>query len=118
VLESFAILGLEAAGALLSMPARPNSGRTGGGPVSGAIFAGVGFFLLGLGAATGEVVSYGAAIVALVGGVLVYTRLRPILATIPPPSTGPRATRPPAETPYSRTDRGASAAEPSPKRPS
>jgi hypothetical protein len=105
LLDSAAVIVLEAAGALLSVRARPGSGRIGGGPVSGAIFGAVGFFLLGLGAATGGVFGFGAAFVALLGGALVYQRLRPILASIPPPGTGPRESRPIPSTRFTRTDR-------------
>ncbi len=111
VLDSGAVVGLEAAGALLSTRARPGSGRVGGGPVSGAIFGAVGFFLLGLGAATGGAVAFGAAIVALFGAVLVYHRLRPVLAAIPAPTAGPRTERPRATTPYARTDRPLSSSD-------
>ncbi len=111
LLESTAILALEVAGALLSLPASAVTGRTGGGPVQGAIFEVVGFFVLGIGALSGvssvsdEAVAFGAALVALLGGVLVYNRLRPLLAVIPAPSSGtpppPRASAPT----YGRTDR-------------
>lgn len=107
VLDSVAVLSLEVAGALLSVRARPGSGRTGGGPVSGAIFGAVGFFLLGLGAAAGGVTAFGGALVAVAGAVLVYRRLRPMLATIPPPSAGPPAAPGRPVTPYARTDQGA-----------
>lgn len=113
VVDSVAILGLEAAGALLSTRARPGSGRVGGGPLSGAIFGVVGFFLLGLGAATGTpAVAFGAALVALLGAVLVYHRLRSVLAAIPAPSTGPRGTPVRSSAPYSRTDRSGPSASP------
>jgi|HubBroStandDraft_1064217.scaffolds.fasta_scaffold01437_6 hypothetical protein len=111
ILEAVAILTLEVAGALLSLPPSESAGRTGGGPVPGAIFGVVGFFLLGVGALSGissvgaEEVAYGAAVVALLGGLLVYRRLRPLLATIPAPSAGePPPPRPVAPT-YGRTDR-------------
>ncbi len=105
LVESTAIVALEAAGALLSVRARPGSGRIGGGPVSGAIFGLVGFFLLGLGAAAGTDIAIGASVVALLGGALVYHRLRPLLAAIPAPETGPREARPAPATPFTRTDR-------------
>ena len=105
VVESVAVVALEAAGALLSVRARPGSGRTGGGPISGAIFGAVGFFLLGLGAASGLEIGIAAALVALLGGVLVYRRLRAILATIPAPSAGPREVKPRTGGRYTRTDR-------------
>jgi hypothetical protein len=106
VLDSVAVVSLEVAGALLSVRARPGSGRTGGGPVSGAIFGAVGFFLLGLGAAAGGATAYGGAVVAVAGAVLVYRRLRPMLAAIPPPSAGPPAAPGRPATPYARTDQG------------
>lgn len=118
LLESAAVLALEVAGALLSLPPSATAGRRGGGPVPGAIFEAVGFFVLGIGALSGvstlgsEEVAYGAAVVAFLGGILVYQRLRPMLAAIPAPSMGgppvPHAVPPR----YGRTDRGRPAGEP------
>jgi|HubBroStandDraft_1064217.scaffolds.fasta_scaffold04820_5 hypothetical protein len=94
LLESLAVLALEVAGALLSMPPSVSAGRKGGGPFQGALFTAVGFFVLGVGALSGistlsdEVVAYAAAVVALAGGYLVYRRLRPMLESIPPPGGG------------------------------
>jgi hypothetical protein len=103
VLQSVAVVVLEVAGALLSVRARPGSGRTGGGPLSGAIFGAVGFFLIGIGSVAGEAGAFAGAVIALVGGVWVYRRLRPLLSAIPPPSAGPPA--PPRGVPasYGRT---------------
>jgi hypothetical protein len=111
LVESGAVVGLEAAGALLSVRARPGSGRVGGGPVSGVIFGIVGFFLLGLGAAAGGAIDLGAAAVALLGAALVYHRLRSMLAAIPAPNAGPRDDRPRVTTPYARTDRPLASSE-------
>jgi hypothetical protein len=105
LLDALAVVGLEVAGALLSLPARPGSGRTGGGPVSGAIFGAVGFFLLGLGPIAGESAAYGGALVALFGAAVVYRRLRPLLATIPPPSAGPPVAPSTLPGRFARTDR-------------
>jgi len=105
LLESAAVVSLEVAGALLSLRARPASGRTGGGPLSGALFGAVGFFLLGLGPIAGETAAFGGALVALLGAVLVYRRLRSLLATIPPPSAGPPVAATRAPGPFARTDR-------------
>jgi hypothetical protein len=105
VLDSVAVVALEVAGALLSVRAAPGSGRIGGGPVSGAIFGAVGFFLLGLGAIGGLYSAYGGALVALLGAGLVYRRLRPILASIPAPSAGPPPPPPVSPPSYGRTDR-------------
>lgn len=111
LLESVAVLALEVAGALLSLPPSPTAGRTRGGPVPGGVFEAVGFFVLGVGSLSGvatlgaEEVAYAAALVALLGGLLVYRRLRPLLAAIPAPGAGapplPRAVPPT----YGRTDR-------------
>jgi len=117
LLESVAVLMLEVAGALLSLPPSEAAGRSGGGPVPGAIFGGVGFFVLGVGALSGtatssaETVAYAAAFVALLGGVLVYHRLRPLLASVPAPSAG--APAPPRETPspFGRTGAGPGGSE-------
>jgi hypothetical protein len=105
LLDSVAVVALEVAGALLSMRARPASGRTGGGPISGALFGAIGFFLLGLGPIAGATTAFGGALVALFGAVLVYRRLRSMLATIPPPSAGPPLA--PSRVPgsFGRTDR-------------
>lgn len=103
VLMSVAVVALEVAGALLSLRARPGSGRVGGGAVSGAIFGAVGFFLLGLGPLGGEASAFGGALVALLGAALVYRRLRPILASIPAPGAGPPLAGPDSGPPYGRT---------------
>jgi hypothetical protein len=118
VLDAVAVVALEVAGALLSVRARPGSGRTGGGPVSGAIFAAVGFFLLGVGAGAGGYVEPLAALVAILGGVIVYRRLRSLLAVIPPPSRGPKSPEPALRSSYSRTDRNRPAANAPPRRDS
>jgi hypothetical protein len=117
LLESAAVLALEVAGALLSLPPSETAGRKGGGPFPGGVFEAVGFFVLGVGSLAGvttvggEETAYAAALVALLGGVLVYRRLRPILAAIPAPGSGapplPRAVPPT----YGRTDRSRKAEE-------
>lgn len=104
LLESFAVVVLEVSGALLSIRGTPANGRTGGGPVSGAIFGAFGFFLLGLGGLAGEAGAFGGAAVALLGGYLVYQRLRPMLATIPAPESGPPPPRPEGPSAYRRID--------------
>jgi hypothetical protein len=89
LLQSAAFLSLQVAGALLSVPARPSSQRTGGGPVSGALVQGVGFLLIGFGILGGEVAAIAGAFLATVGGAYVYRRVRSILATVPPPTAPP-----------------------------
>ncbi len=107
VVEAVAVVALEVAGALLSLRSRPGSGRAGGGPVSGGIFASVGFFLVGLGPIAGEAGAFGGALLAFFGAVLVYRRLRPLLGSIPPPSAGPPAVREGPLPSYGRTDASA-----------
>jgi hypothetical protein len=115
VLQAAAVVALEVTGALLSLRPRPGSGRVGGGPVSGAIFAAVGFFLLGLGPIGGEAGAFAGALLALAGAGWTYRRLRPLLATIPPPSRGPPPVPPGGGPPtYGRTD-GAGADRPLPR---
>ena len=111
LVEAVAVLALEVAGALLSLPPSATAGRKGGGPLTGAVFEAVGFFVLGVGALSGvgsaeaETVTYAAALVALLGGVLVYRRLRPLLSAIPAPSAGAPPPAREAPTAYGRTDR-------------
>ena len=108
VVEGTAVVALEVAGALLSLRARPGSGRTGGGPLAGAIFGSVGYFLLGLGPLGGEASAFGGALVALLGAGLVYRRLRSVLASVPPPGALPPKPHGAARTAYGRTRRPAS----------
>jgi hypothetical protein len=111
LVEAGAVLALEVAGALLSLPPSTSAGRKGGGPIPGAIFEVVGFFILGVGALSGtanldaEAVTYVAAFIALFGGILVYRRLRPLLEAIPAPSGGGRPPWRDARGAFGRTDR-------------
>jgi hypothetical protein len=112
VAQAAAVLGLEVTGALLSLPPSEAAGRRGGGPLPAAVFGAVGFFLVGLGplAAAGspgdETVPFAAAAVALIGTILVYRRLRPILASVPPPTAGGVSPARRAPGAYGRTDQG------------
>jgi len=118
VAESAAVVGLEVTGALLSLPPSETAGRRGGGPLPGAVFAAVGFFLIGLGpladpsTLSGQEVAVAGVLVALFGSLLVYRRLRPMLATIPAPSSGPRVVAPRPPGAYGRTDRSKGGARP------
>jgi hypothetical protein len=105
ILQSFAILALEVAGALLSLRAAPGSGRTGGGPLSGALIGLSGFFLIGFAQLLGDEYGAVAAVLALVGGVWVYSRLRPELAAIPPPGGATAPPVAPLPSSYGRIDR-------------
>lgn len=103
VLDAVALVALEVTGALLSI--RPTSGsrRTGGGPLSGALFGALGFFLLGIGPIGGEASAFvGAALVVLVS-LFLYRNLRVMLSTIPPPSAGPPAPAALPSSTYGRT---------------
>jgi hypothetical protein len=99
LVDALAIVGLEVAGALLSIRGGLSGEPRRGGPVSGAIFGAIGFFLVGLGPLGGEVAAFGGALVALFGAGLVYRRLRPMLSTIPAPGGGgpPSGPLPPSE---------------------
>ena len=103
VLQSIALIALEVAGALLSIRRRAGTASATGGPLAGAGFSAVGIFLVGFGAFAGFPTGVAAALVALVGALFIYQRLRTTLAEIPPPSGKPLASRggePPA---YGRT---------------
>ena len=89
LVESVAVVALQVSGSFLSLPPSIPGDRVGGGVVAGALFSAVGFFLLGLGYLGGEATGFGGALVALLGAVLVYRRLRPALARVPAPSAGP-----------------------------
>jgi hypothetical protein len=106
LLQAGAILGLEVTGALLSIRRRPDSLRTSGGPLSGAIFGVFGFFLIGVGLLAGTVGAFAGAALALIGSVVVYRGLRPTLASIPPPTAGPKAPTPLKSGAYGRTRGG------------
>jgi hypothetical protein len=103
LLESVAVIGLEVAGALLSVRTPPSDDRRRGGPVSGGLFELAGFFLIGLGGLAGTAGAFLGAAVALLGGGLVYQRLRSTLAAIAPPGGRgpPIPSGPPA--PFGRT---------------
>jgi hypothetical protein len=88
-LESLAILWLFVTSALLSLPADPVAGRTGGGPVSGGVILAVGLFLVGFNVFAGPLVGAVAAVIALVGALYLYARLRHLLERIRPMPPGP-----------------------------
>lgn len=105
LLESLAVVALQVAGSFLSLPASGSGDRIGGSAFAGALFSGVGFFLLGLGYLGGETTGYVGALVALLGAALVYRRLRPTLASVPAPSAGPKPLPPEGPLAYGRTAR-------------
>ena len=101
--QSVALLMLEVATALISLPPTPESGRTGGGAFPAAVILFVGFFLLGFNAFAGELVGTVAALIALAGAIYLYARLRPLLDRIrPAPPPGKGETLPSR---FARTDR-------------
>ncbi|MGA8710221.1 MAG: hypothetical protein WB786_03200 [Thermoplasmata archaeon] len=103
VLESMAVVALQVAGSFLSLPPSTSRERVGGSAVAGGLFSTVGFFLLGIGYLGGEATAYVGALVALLGALLVYRRLRPILASVPAPSAGPKPPEPEGPLAYGRT---------------
>ncbi|HYA70853.1 MAG TPA: hypothetical protein VEH28_05750 [Thermoplasmata archaeon] len=105
LLESVAVVALQVAGSFLSLPSTAPGERVGGSPVAGGLFSTVGFFLLGIGFVGGEATGYVGAIVALLGAVMVYRRLRPTLAHVPAPAAGPKPAVPEGPLPYGRTSR-------------
>jgi hypothetical protein len=108
LLTSVAVVALQVAGSFLSLPSTEPGDRPGGSPLAGALFSVVGFFLLGLGSLGGEATAYVGALVALLGAILVYRRLRPSLARVPAPSAGPAPPTPERPSPYGRTARSES----------
>ncbi|MCI4367653.1 MAG: hypothetical protein L3K08_07875 [Thermoplasmata archaeon] len=106
LVQGAAILTLEVGGALLSLRASGGSGRVGGGPVSGAIVGGVGFYFIGIGLFLGTIPGIIAAAAVAAGMAAVYRRLRdPILARVkPPPEKVTEEATDPVST-FGRTDR-------------
>ncbi len=88
LIGAVALLGLQVSGALLSIRPRPGGLRRRGGPLSGALFSAVGYFLLGIGPLGGEAAAFaGGLIVVAISGFL-YRDLRGSLSVIPAPSRG------------------------------
>ncbi|MCI4370221.1 MAG: hypothetical protein L3J81_02700 [Thermoplasmata archaeon] len=85
--QSGAIVALEVVGALLSLRTSLPSGGPRGGPLPGGLVSGIGFFLIALGPAFGDVGALAAALAVGVVAALMYRRLaRPVLSRIRPPS--------------------------------
>jgi hypothetical protein len=86
LLQSTAVLVVEVAAGLLSAPTPARLGRLGGSPFAGGIFALFGLFALGVGLLLGPYGALVGALVALVGGIGVYSRLRDrLLSGLLPP---------------------------------
>ena len=103
LVEASAVVALEVAGALLSFRGGFPGAPARGGPIPGAIFGLFGFFLIGFGNVAGELGTFAGGLLALFGGVLVYRRLRPMLATIPAPGASGPPPGPRADSAYRRT---------------
>lgn len=86
LLTAIALVALEVAGGLLSVRHRGPSAARAGGPLAGAIFGGVAFFLLALGPVAGTAGTLVAPLVVTGGAVLAYRGRRGILAEVPPPT--------------------------------
>jgi len=103
--QSFALLLLCVSGALMSLRTGPGGGRPRGGPLPGALFGGIGLFLISLGWFFGPYLGIAASALAIAGAAVVYLRLRAaVLGRITPPvlvveETGPTSPPPP---PYGR----------------
>lgn len=90
--QSFAVLAIEVAAALLSVPATGRRPRMGGSPLAGGLFGVFGFLLLGFGSLDGPLGAIAGALLASAGGIYVYGRLRDAVlgGVIPPrPPAGP-----------------------------
>jgi len=88
LLGAVAVLGLQIAGALLSIRPRPGGSRTRGGPIPGALFGVLGYFLLGVGALGGVSAAFLSVILVAAISAFLYRNLRSSLAVIPAPSRG------------------------------
>jgi hypothetical protein len=88
LLTAIALVALEVSGGLLSFRPRGRSGPRVGGPLAGAIFGAVAFFLLGTGPTAGPWGAVAASIIVLGGATLAFRGGRRVLADVPAP-TGP-----------------------------
>lgn len=86
LLGAAALVGLEVAGAFLSLRRTSGSSIPSGGPLAGGLFGAVAFFLLGIGPTAGPAGALGAPLVILFGAALVYRGRRGWLAEVPPPT--------------------------------
>jgi len=106
--QSFAVVALGVACALLSLRMPPRVGRPSGGPLAGLLLGAVGFFLLGLGSVAGPYGAVGAAVVAFLGAGLAYSRERAMLSDVRPPPEGSLRRGGELPSSYGRTDRSGS----------
>jgi hypothetical protein len=102
LLAAVALVALEVAGSYLSFRSRGRSAPE-GGPLAGALFGAVAFFLLGIGPTAGAVGAIGAPLVVLLGATLAFRRRRHLLADVPPPAGSGAPLPSDRPTPYGRT---------------
>ena len=108
LVQGVAILALEVAGAILSLPVRTGTGPSRGGAAAGATFGAVGFFLLALGPAFGVAAAVAsAALVAAIAASLYGRLARTTLDKVRPPASPPEDSdaEPERPTAFGRTDR-------------
>lgn len=86
LVQGVAILAVEVACGLLALPAPEGSRRIGGGPLSGGLVGGFGFFLIGSGLLFGSEFGIAAAALAAGGAAFVYRRARVLLRRVKPPA--------------------------------
>jgi hypothetical protein len=86
LLTALALVALEVAGSLLSLRPRSPSAPQVGGPLAGALFGAVAFFLLGIGPTAGLLGGLAAPVVVLAGATLAYRGRRRVLTDVPAPS--------------------------------
>ncbi len=103
LLSAVALVAVEVAGGLLTFrDLRPSASRV-GGPLSGAVFGVVAFFLLALGPTAGTVGALVAPVIVLAGALLAYRGRRGVLAAVPSPLAAPGPEAGDRPLPYGRT---------------
>jgi len=103
LLTAMALLALEVAGGLLSHRPRDRPSPRVGGPLAGALFGAIAFFLLGIGPTAGPTGAVAAPVVVLFGATLTFRGGRRTLAEVPPPTGPPPLPSGAAPRPYGRT---------------
>ena len=102
--QSFALLAIQATGALLSIPRSSGLPGASGGPLSGLLVGSFAFALLSVGQTIGPLGGAAAALLVTAGLVPMYRRLRRAILERARPPSSPGPSEPGPRPPFGRTD--------------